>query len=356
MYNLRHKSTCSGSAEFHLDTGLSLMHDPLTSDEKSYRVVVDQPVLWGILDHAYSDPINEIIGHLGGRYDHQRHTAHVTHFSPSVRVIEELRPDSVEGQVTEQLVANERFGEAGVCYLGWYHSHPRIKPFPSFKDLQMQSEMQSQVPHSLGLICSSWWPAGVPARESSLQLTHYFSAFRIRNPTQGELEAVKVTWGVALQPYMLPSTQLSMSHTLEVLLQEAEDTHQWRKNATGKHLAATSLFVDLEYDGFLGRFLRDALTQHLRGLHQDLQGVAAYKTTQLQRLRQLQDEAVQLGLPGLKDFKMSEQSSPEQCPQVVHLLNRVEADQQPQPQDEELSDTDQPACVCVCLWAELMSR
>ena len=76
--------------------------------------------------------------------------------------------------MTEQHTANERFGEAGVVYLGWYHSHPRIKPLPSnaliphptaltchlvcatlgFKDLEMQAEMQAQVPHSLGLICS----------------------------------------------------------------------------------------------------------------------------------------------------------------------------------------------------------
>ena len=31
----------------------------------------------------------------------------------------------------------EKIGH-GMQFVGWYHSHPRIKPFPSMKDLQMQ--------------------------------------------------------------------------------------------------------------------------------------------------------------------------------------------------------------------------
>merc|ERR1712166_815480 len=117
-----------------------------------------------------------------GNWTEATHTAYVTHFSPSARVIEELRPDSVEGKVTDQLVANQRFAEAGVEYLGWYHSHPRIKPLPSHKDLQMQLEMQSQVPASLGLICSSWWPPHSLQNEPVMQLSHYFNSFPVRKP------------------------------------------------------------------------------------------------------------------------------------------------------------------------------
>eukprot|EP00658_Telonema_sp_P-2_P038754 TRINITY_DN27744_c0_g1_i4.p1 TRINITY_DN27744_c0_g1~~TRINITY_DN27744_c0_g1_i4.p1 ORF type:complete len:467 (+),score=106.23 TRINITY_DN27744_c0_g1_i4:135-1535(+) len=317
----RRKSSCS--AEFHMDTGLSLMHDPVTDGERRYRVVVDRGVLVGILDHAYSDPINEIIGHLGGTYDERLHTAHVTHYSPSCREIAELRPDSVEGQVTEQHVASERFQEAGVSYLGWYHSHPRIKPFPSFKDLEMQSEMQSQVPHSLGLICSSWWPPAVLPNEGSQQLTHYFSAFRIRRAEDG-VKAVKVTWGIAHQDYMPPCVQASMSHTVETILKEAQDTREWRKAQCGD-LSATSAFVDLEFDAFLAQYLRETVTQHVLALEQDLQALSAFQVHQLKRLGQLQAEAQGLKLPGLADFR-PEQSVADRTrtehPQVIRLFNR----------------------------------
>eukprot|EP00656_Telonema_subtile_P044223 TRINITY_DN50513_c0_g1_i1.p1 TRINITY_DN50513_c0_g1~~TRINITY_DN50513_c0_g1_i1.p1 ORF type:complete len:296 (-),score=42.94 TRINITY_DN50513_c0_g1_i1:142-1029(-) len=269
----------------------------------------------GILDHAYSDPINEIIGHLGGRYDEDRSTVHISHFSPSCREIEELRPDSVEGQVTEQHVANQRFGESGVSYLGWYHSHPRIKPFPSCKDLEMQAEMQSQVPHSVGLICSSWWPAAGTVHEPSQQLTHYFSAFRIRKAVDGPLEAVKVTWGVAQQEFMSPSTQLSMSYTVENVLQEAQDTHAWRK-AQCKQLNATTAFVDLEFDAFLGEFLQKAVTQHLHGLEQDLQAVSADRVLKLAKLRQLEVHSTGLCL------SMSGGSSLPWAPWTEHVPRR----------------------------------
>ena len=89
-YNLRTRGRSCCSGEFHADTGLSYMHDPKDHNERRYRVIVDEAVQWGILDHAYSDPVNEIIGHLGGSYDQEHHTAHVTHFSPSTRVIEVL--------------------------------------------------------------------------------------------------------------------------------------------------------------------------------------------------------------------------------------------------------------------------
>ena len=86
------------------------MHDPLTTQESQYRAVIDQvirtvspfhcdtplddqAVLSGILDHAYSDPVNEIIGHLGGHWTEDTHTAYVTHFSPSARVIEVCCPE-----------------------------------------------------------------------------------------------------------------------------------------------------------------------------------------------------------------------------------------------------------------------
>jgi proteasome lid subunit RPN8/RPN11 len=61
------------------------------------------------------------------------------------RIVTELAPASVEGETTEQHQAFVRFSERGLCYVGWYHSHPYINPLPSDKDIRMQTEMQNQV-------------------------------------------------------------------------------------------------------------------------------------------------------------------------------------------------------------------
>jgi proteasome lid subunit RPN8/RPN11 len=61
------------------------------------------------------------------------------------RIVTELAPASVEGETTEQHQAFVRFNERGLCYVGWYHSHPCINPIPSDKDIRMQAEMQNQV-------------------------------------------------------------------------------------------------------------------------------------------------------------------------------------------------------------------
>lgn len=338
---LRRKAPCND--EFHADTGLSLMHEPETRDQRRYRVLVDQAVLSGILDHAYSDPINEIIGHLGGRWNESTHTVYITCFSPSARLIEELRPDSVEGKPTDQLVANQRFNEHGAEYMGWYHSHPRIKPLPSHKDLQMQSEMQSQVPPSVGLICSSWWPASAAAKEPALQLSHYFNAFRVQQSPAGSVEAVKVCWGVTQRSYEESHAQEGMHQTLEVVLSEAEETCEWRCNQLPE-LPSAQATVKLEYDAFLGRFMKEGIMEHVRGLEQDRQGLMAHRLNQLQQLKQLQHQATARQLPGLSNW------SPEGCevdhPLVVRLLNRQLDDMQAasaQAEDSEECCQHQPA-------------
>ena len=72
-----------------------------------------------------------------------------------VHAMQELRPDSVEAEESEQVAAMDMFQGQLTEYLGWYHSHPRIKPLPSRRDVTMQSEFQAQMPYSFGLICSS---------------------------------------------------------------------------------------------------------------------------------------------------------------------------------------------------------
>jgi len=41
------------------------MPTPCSDETKRFRMIVDNSVITGIFDHAYSDQMNEIIGHLG---------------------------------------------------------------------------------------------------------------------------------------------------------------------------------------------------------------------------------------------------------------------------------------------------
>lgn len=54
------------------------------------------------------------------------------------RSVDTLQSDSVEAHDNDQIRAVEKFSQRGIHLVGWYHSHPRIKPLPSYKDLVMQ--------------------------------------------------------------------------------------------------------------------------------------------------------------------------------------------------------------------------
>lgn len=50
------------------------------------------------------------------------------------------------------LESSAEFEKYGMRVLGWYHSHPRIKPMPSTKDLVTQLQVQSMIPYAIGII------------------------------------------------------------------------------------------------------------------------------------------------------------------------------------------------------------
>merc|ERR1711865_1054726 len=76
--------------------------------------------------------------------------------------------------------------------------------------------------------------------------------------------------------------------------------------------------VKLEYDAFLGRFVRDAALEHLRGLEQDHQGLMAQRVNQMRQLKLLQKRAADRQLPGLSNWA----PGGVYAPLVVRLLNR----------------------------------
>jgi len=80
------------------EVDLCTMHnaDDDCVEGKRFSVVIDQSVVQGIMDHAYADPKNEILGHLGGIVDEHENKFHITIFTACSRVLDELAPDSVE--------------------------------------------------------------------------------------------------------------------------------------------------------------------------------------------------------------------------------------------------------------------
>jgi proteasome lid subunit RPN8/RPN11 len=54
--------------------------------------------------------------------------------------------------------SSAEFDKYGMKALGWYHSHPRIKPMPSTKDLTTQLQVQSNIPYAIGIIAGIYSP------------------------------------------------------------------------------------------------------------------------------------------------------------------------------------------------------
>ena len=178
-------------------------------------------------------------------------------------------------------------------YVGWYHSHPRIAPFPSQIDLNMQMETQTQVPYGVGLICSSWFPPTTGIRgvtKSSSMHSCYLNAFRVEDDPEG-LKAVKIPWHVGLQPHLQPSAQVSMGKVLEVQMTEAKETREWlMKEAKGP---MAKEFLNTEFEAFQTDVLREDHLQVKMGVLQDIDNVVQENQFLRKELLGLQQEAIE---------------------------------------------------------------
>jgi hypothetical protein len=103
------------------------------------------------------------------------------------------------------LHCSAEFEKYGMKALGWYHSHPRIKPMPSTKDLSTQLQVQGMIPYAIGIIAGIYstntnfatsCKKNVSASDSSIASVSnsYFSFFRAREDHDGKSGiAVNVT-------------------------------------------------------------------------------------------------------------------------------------------------------------------
>eukprot|EP00762_Andalucia_godoyi_P003198 ANDGO_01069.mRNA.1 hypothetical protein len=87
--------------------------------------------------------------------------------------------------------------EFQIQWVGWYHSHPRIAPFPSQKDMDMQSSIQTMASFGIGIIMSPYMTAGMSVASTSSSrsndagtLSTYMNVFRVEQRDDWMLELV----------------------------------------------------------------------------------------------------------------------------------------------------------------------
>jgi len=152
-------------------------------------------------------------------------------------------------------------------YLGWYHSHPRLPPLPSDKDLTMQAELQLMAHYCVGIIFS-------PYISSSNIEACYFNVFRKQDKKTPR--AIRVKYALNNEPYVRSDILREKQNTLKVSLQEAKLTYDGLIDSC-KGSKAREFFADANYEAFLAKFFKHSVTQSVLGIKQDMCTIAAKK-------------------------------------------------------------------------------
>ncbi|KAG2391772.1 hypothetical protein C9374_013257 [Naegleria lovaniensis] len=256
-------------------------------EEKSsgYNVIIEQSVICGIIDHAYSDHHNEIIGLLGGFHDAKTNTVYVSCFKALAREVENIAIDGVTCSPNEIILAQEFFQTKDLTFCGWYHSHPRIPPFPSMKDLQMQYEMQMQAAYSFGIICSSFFSEGTTSKKSDLQ-NFYINCFRVHE-RQGSFTALKVEYSINNFGCLKSESQVEMVNTMKTCFQEAKETYsRLMEESIQENNLEKQLYIMSKYQSFLFEFWNGSINQRIKTLRQDISNMRAQNLHLRQKLDQ----------------------------------------------------------------------
>ncbi|KAL9654822.1 hypothetical protein ABK040_008615 [Willaertia magna] len=266
------------TGDFRNETSICDMLDDCNTNEygKRYNVIIDQSVLTGILDHAYSDHNNEILGLLGGIYEEKTNTVYVKHYMATIRSLENIAIDGVECSPNEFIKAQEVFQKLNLIFIGWYHSHPRIAPFPSMKDLQMQLEMQTQAPYSFGLICSAYYNEGNLFRCSDKH-SFYFNCFRTaRNSNSDDLIALKVMYQVVKNNSLRSEIQNEMLNVLKNNFHENNERYKKIIQPFESSLnsnKANQLYIMSQYQNYLFSFWKNSINERTLALNQDIENL-----------------------------------------------------------------------------------
>ncbi|ORC92803.1 Mov34/MPN/PAD-1 metallopeptidase [Trypanosoma theileri] len=127
------------------------------------RVYLAESVVQACLAHALTTEQEEVMGVLLGDIQPSsspaggagRKWAHVWGAAVVQRSVR--RKDRVEIAPTELAAVAAEAERRGGCVVGWYHSHPRITPYPSHVDLRSQRDYQQLESGWVGLIFSVFY-------------------------------------------------------------------------------------------------------------------------------------------------------------------------------------------------------
>ncbi|KAJ2004768.1 hypothetical protein H4R26_002328 [Coemansia thaxteri] len=87
--------------------------------------------------------LSEVIGLLGGQWDAANKVLTVARAFPCAALETEDAHTNVEMDPGSELVVRHQIVDAGLCVVGWYHSHPTFRPDPSIIDIENQTAYQT---------------------------------------------------------------------------------------------------------------------------------------------------------------------------------------------------------------------
>ncbi|XP_060773560.1 histone H2A deubiquitinase MYSM1 isoform X2 [Neoarius graeffei] len=127
--------------------------------QEPFRVIVCAEALVVMDVHAHVS-MGEVIGLLGGSYDHEDKVLRICAAEPCNSLSTGLQ---CEMDPVSQTQASEMLGVKGHSVVGWYHSHPAFDPNPSLRDIDTQAKYQNYFSRGgapfIGMIVSPYNPS-----------------------------------------------------------------------------------------------------------------------------------------------------------------------------------------------------
>ncbi|KAJ3212728.1 hypothetical protein HDU67_003645 [Dinochytrium kinnereticum] len=320
------------------------------------RMVMDQSVATGLLEHMFSDASTfEVVGYIGGsirrvpdlslppmQYTYfapgtssaslayvpgEVIVTYVTHFFPCERTMEGMLSGELKETQTSYQNCLAHFKKVGVECVGWYRSNnPMKQPIPSKSDVMKQSQMQRLHPCSLGIIMSltssnrpsRFFPeVAEPAFGSPLVAPiHSLTAFRAYSEMitteTGEMASGSAAEEILVAVYeqALPDPALleSSVKSLSISLKESIEAYELLVGDASQNspLSHNKQLLDSEFGGFMNSFWRYGVIDTVQNVDHSFNKLARAKAlvsswidSKMASLREaFQTAATSLGVEG----------------------------------------------------------
>ncbi|KAH9577692.1 JAB1/MPN/MOV34 metalloenzyme domain [Trypanosoma melophagium] len=217
------------------------------------RVYLAENVVQACVAHALTTEKEEVMGVLLGQISARppahRNSGHCAFSSSAGRKWADVRgaavvprsvrrADRVEIAATQLVSAAQEAEERGTKVIGWYHSHPRITPYPSHVDLRSQRNYQQLESGWVGLIFSVFYTDATQKGGVSI---HCFQTGPDDSHVMVDFEIVS-RLDTPLSPQLTCDTTHEMLRVFAKEIDEAVELVRKRSgNATDAMIAARSL-------------------------------------------------------------------------------------------------------------------